>query len=288
MLITSVYNKDTLTEKAWYQSSNIFYSEFIENPVKNEGDLYVTFNNGATYKYKNVQITPDYVMFKHGGLEGSHGKALNSHIKPKYVFEKVDNRDINKLISEKELCLFEKEQEKYNKTYFISGHRDITHSDFIKYRTTLAELIEDLAHVIGHKIHVYPVVLSGYPDADAPFACQIHVALGYVAQEAHHIVVPPLRFECLAGVELGNIKQLVDEGEQVLACIHDIPYIVLRVGFLAVFGDILSGSLNDGERCAKFVCDVGKKPFACFLQFFQLCLVADAHLQEQIEKDDKA
>lgn len=160
MLITSVYNKDTLTEKAWYQSSNIFYSEFIENPVKNEGDLYVTFNNGATYKYKNVQITPDYVMFKHGGLEGSHGKALNSHIKPKYEFEKVDNRDINQLISEKELCLFGKEQEKYNKTYFISGHRDISHSDFIKYRTTLAELIEekpDALFVLGdyHGVDIF-------------------------------------------------------------------------------------------------------------------------------------
>ena len=89
MLLTSSYDSDSRIEKAWYESSNIFYSEFIEDEFKNEGDLIVTFNNGATYKYKNVQVTPDYLMFKHGGLEGSHGKALNKHIKPKYDFEKI-------------------------------------------------------------------------------------------------------------------------------------------------------------------------------------------------------
>ena len=97
MLKTSVYNTETLSEKAWYESSNIFYSEFIENPNKNEGDLYVTFKNGATYKYKNVQIAPDYLMFKHGGLDGSHGKAINTHIKPKYEFEKMENKDANEI-----------------------------------------------------------------------------------------------------------------------------------------------------------------------------------------------
>ena len=55
MLITSYYNFDTKIEKAWYNSSNVFYSEFVEDSEKNEGDLYVTFNNGATYKYKKVK-----------------------------------------------------------------------------------------------------------------------------------------------------------------------------------------------------------------------------------------
>lgn len=152
MLITSTYNTEKRIEKAWYQSSNVFYSEFIEDEHENKGDLIVTFNNGATYKYKSVQMTPDYLMFKHGGLDGSHGKALNSHIKPKYEFEKMDNKNINDLITEKETCLFEKEQEKYYKTYFISGHRDVTHSDFIKYRTVLSEIIEktpDALFVVG-------------------------------------------------------------------------------------------------------------------------------------------
>jgi hypothetical protein len=111
MLITSVYNEDSKTEKAWFESSNVFYSEFVEDNEKNEGDLYVTFSNGATYKYKNVQIAPDYLMFKHGGLDGSHGKALNTHIKPKYEFEKMESKDISQLIFEKDELIKQKESE---------------------------------------------------------------------------------------------------------------------------------------------------------------------------------
>ena len=29
MLITSTYNQDSKTEKCWFESSNIFYSEFL-------------------------------------------------------------------------------------------------------------------------------------------------------------------------------------------------------------------------------------------------------------------
>ena len=117
MLKTSVYIKESLTEKAWYESSNIFYSEFVEDPNKNEGDLYVTFNNGATYKYKKVQIAPDYLMFKHGGLDGSHGKAINTHIKPKYEFEKMEPKDTTKLTNEYYKLLEKQEQEKKHLSY---------------------------------------------------------------------------------------------------------------------------------------------------------------------------
>lgn len=152
MLLTSFYNEKNRTEKAWYESSNVFYSEFIEDEFKNEGDLIVTFNNGATYKYKNVQITPDYLMFKHGGLDGSHGKALNKHIKPKYEFEKIDDKDIKLLVEEKiELNLKQIEQ-KYNKTYFISGHRNITEQEFEVYKKKFDEVLEntpDALFVVG-------------------------------------------------------------------------------------------------------------------------------------------
>lgn len=152
MLITSIYNKENRTEKAWYESSNVFYSEFIEDEFKNEGDLIVTFNNGATYKYKNVQITPDYLMFKHGGLEGSHGKALNQFIKPKYEFEKLDNKDIKLLIEEKIEVNLKQITEKYNKTYFISGHRNITEKEFEVYKKKIDEVLEhtpDALFVVG-------------------------------------------------------------------------------------------------------------------------------------------
>lgn len=152
MLKTSIYIKESLTEKAWYESSNIFYSEFIEDPNKNEGDLYVTFNNGATYKYKNVQIAPDYLMFKHGGLDGSHGKAINTHIKPKYEFEKMEPKDTTKLTNEYYKLLEKQEQERKDNTYFISGHRNITEDQFLAYKETISKTLEnnpDAMFVVG-------------------------------------------------------------------------------------------------------------------------------------------
>lgn len=152
MLKTSVYLEESLTDKVWYESSNVFYSEFIENPNKNEGDLYVTFNNGATYKYKNVQITPDYLMFKHGGLDGSHGKALNTHIKPKYEFEKMDNKDVTKINNEFFKVCEEKREKEKQRTYFISGHRNITEKQFEKYKQEIVNILEfnpDSVFVMG-------------------------------------------------------------------------------------------------------------------------------------------
>lgn len=144
MLLTSIYDENSHTEKAWYDSTNVFYSEFVEDNEKNEGDLYVTFKNGATYKYKNVQLTPDYVMFKHGGLDGSHGKALNTHIKPKYDFEKVGSKNIDELKREYTTYLEKQKEEILNKTYFISGHRNITESEFEKYKNTLSEILKEI------------------------------------------------------------------------------------------------------------------------------------------------
>lgn len=143
MLIKSYYNSESKIEKAWYKSSNVFYSEYIESVDKNEGDLYVTFNNGATYKYKKVQISPDYVMFKHGGLEGSHGKALNTHIKPKYEFEKMESKDVNQLMKEMEEIMKKENDESISKTYFVSGHRDITETEFLKYKETFKQILNE-------------------------------------------------------------------------------------------------------------------------------------------------
>ena len=164
MLITSIYDEKLRIEKAWFNSSNVFYSEFIEDEFKNEGDLIVTFKNGATYKYKKVQLTPDYVMFKHGGLEGSHGKALNIHIKPKYEFEKMENKDIPTLEKECLMCITQKEIENKKKTYFISGHRDITESEFEIYQKTLKEIVErvpDALFVVGD-YHGADIMVQNY------------------------------------------------------------------------------------------------------------------------------
>ena len=48
MLIKKIYNEETKTEKAWFDSSMFFHTVMIEDPAENKGDLYVTFKNGAT------------------------------------------------------------------------------------------------------------------------------------------------------------------------------------------------------------------------------------------------
>lgn len=90
------YDSDKRIDYIWYDSSNILYSECLDN----ENDfktLKVVFKNGQSYIYKKVDVH-DYVQFVHGGLEGSNGKALNSIIKPKYEFEKGEKVDITELL----------------------------------------------------------------------------------------------------------------------------------------------------------------------------------------------
>lgn len=152
MVITSYYDQENYTDKVWYNSSNVVYSEFIENSEKNEGDLYVTFKNGATYKYKNVALTPDYLMFKNGGLDGSQGKALNTFIKKKYEFEKVEDKNLNQLEQNKNKYILLEREKILEKTYFISGHGKVTNEQFEKYKSTIQKVLKqhpDATFIVG-------------------------------------------------------------------------------------------------------------------------------------------
>lgn len=100
MILVSKYDETEKIDEVFYESSNIYYSKAVEHKNDNFVDLYVTFKNGATYLYKNVDMVKDYIMFKHGGLDGSQGKALNKFIKPKYEFEKVENANMELLKEE--------------------------------------------------------------------------------------------------------------------------------------------------------------------------------------------
>jgi hypothetical protein len=110
MILVSKYDETEKTDVVFYESSNIYYSKAVEHKDDNFVDLYVTFKNGSTYLYKNVDMVKDYVMFKHGGLDGSQGKALNKFIKPKYEFEKVENANME-LLKEEYIKLKYPEQE---------------------------------------------------------------------------------------------------------------------------------------------------------------------------------
>lgn len=127
MVIKKVYDEKEKKQKVWFDSTMILYCEMVEYANENKGDLYVTFKNGTTYKYKAVKFE-DYVLFISGGTDASHGKTLNKIIKSNYEYEKVGNADVAQI--QAELLKKEDTDNDISSTYFISGHRDITEDEF--------------------------------------------------------------------------------------------------------------------------------------------------------------
>ena len=104
MVLYRKYDNDKKIDIAWYDSSNIVYSECDDN-LDDYKTLRVVFKNGSRYEYKNVSVQ-DYLMFMRGGLDGSNGKALNKFIKEnKYEYEKLESVDVSKLKEEMELII---------------------------------------------------------------------------------------------------------------------------------------------------------------------------------------
>ena len=83
-------------EHAWYDSSNIKYTECIDEPNKLK-KLKVVFTTGAQYQYNDVPVD-QYLVFRE---DASQGKALNRLIKGgKYEYSKLENADIGELDDE--------------------------------------------------------------------------------------------------------------------------------------------------------------------------------------------
>lgn len=127
MILKKKYDEKTKTQKVWYDSSMLFYSEMVENENENCGNLYVTFKNGSCYVYKNVRFE-DYVIFIAGGTDVSQGKSLNKFIKSKYECERLEDSNLDKLRDE--MNSENETESNRNITYFISGHRNITEAEF--------------------------------------------------------------------------------------------------------------------------------------------------------------
>lgn len=127
MILKKIYDEKTKTQKVWYESTMVFYTEMVEYEDENKGDLYVTFKNGTTYKYTGVSFE-DYVVFIGGGTDASQGKTLNKVIKSKYEYEKLGDADMDKI--REEMNKTEEVENDVQNTYFISGHGDITDSEF--------------------------------------------------------------------------------------------------------------------------------------------------------------
>lgn len=112
MIILRDYDKDKRIDRVWYESSSILYSE-CEDVKDNFKVLRVVFKNGSQYQYKDVDVN-DYVMFVHGGLDGSNGKALNTFIKKKCEYTKLDNINLDELNLLKEEIQAKQLKEKEN------------------------------------------------------------------------------------------------------------------------------------------------------------------------------
>lgn len=123
-----IYNNyENGIDEVWYTSTSIYYTKFVENDNDNRGNLFVTFKNGSTYVYKEVDMPTNYLQFKHEMNNASAGKSLNAYIKPYYAYERVEDISTEELEKRKNHFLILKDRDH---TYFISGHRDITEEEF--------------------------------------------------------------------------------------------------------------------------------------------------------------
>lgn len=92
MLLETTKEKDKII--SIYESSNIYKSVYHSL----DNDLYITFNNGAIYKYFNV----DLVTFLKMQESESIGKFVSTNIKPKFEFEKIGSEDPKIILKEVE------------------------------------------------------------------------------------------------------------------------------------------------------------------------------------------
>jgi hypothetical protein len=149
MILNKVYDKETKTQRVWYDSSMILYSEMVEDENENKGDLYVTFKNGSTYMYKDVSLE-DYVLLIAGGTDASQGKTLNKIIKTKYEYFRKEDKSVENILNELKSLDDKKD---ISNVYFISGHRDLTDAEFEYYYIPMLMKIinenEDACFVIG-------------------------------------------------------------------------------------------------------------------------------------------
>lgn len=111
MIVLRDYDKEKCIDRVWYDSSNIFYTE-CEDKKDSLKTLRVVFNNGSTYEYYNIDVN-DYLMFVHGGMNGSNGNGFNEFIKKKkYEYKKIEPFDKQLLTEVRDELIDEKKKKK--------------------------------------------------------------------------------------------------------------------------------------------------------------------------------
>jgi len=139
-------------DKVWYNSSNVIYTECIDNENKPK-TLKVVFSNGTQYQYNDVNVN-DYVVFKN---DSSQGKALNRLIKEKnYEYEKLENANLDEINDE---LFFRSNKGFYIENNTNEGYFEIKNSnDETVFKLTKPleeeyfEMIQDILKAVGINI----------------------------------------------------------------------------------------------------------------------------------------
>jgi hypothetical protein len=136
-------------DKTWYDSSNVVYTECIDNENKPK-TLKVVFSNGTQYQYNDVDVR-DYLLLRE---DSSQGKALNRLIKEKkYEYQKLDNANLEEIEDE---LFFRSKKGFYLENNIEKDYFEIKDSsDNSVYRLTKAlepgyfEMIKDILEAVG-------------------------------------------------------------------------------------------------------------------------------------------
>ena len=139
-------------DKAWYDSSNVEYSECVDEEGKPK-TLRVVFKNGTQYEYKGVDVN-QYLLFRE---DASQGKALNKFIKGnKYEYEKLEDANLQLLNEELDF-------RKGDGMYLSVTENDVTlmnNMDEVTYKRELNEpmtgeakdVLKEVIESFGHKV----------------------------------------------------------------------------------------------------------------------------------------
>lgn len=136
-------------DKTWYDSSNVVYTECIDNENKPK-TLKVVFSNGTQYQYNDVDVR-DYLLLRE---DLSQGKALNRLIKEKkYEYKKLENADLDAINEE---LFFRSKKGFYIENNNEKDYFEIKNSnDESVYKLTKAlepgyfEMIKDILEAVG-------------------------------------------------------------------------------------------------------------------------------------------
>ena len=135
-LIYKRYDEEKKVDHAWYESSNILYSECVDN-VDDFKTLFVVFKHkdgtNETYRYDNVHVA-DYLRFRNSE---SQGKALNMFIKSRKNFDgsvryphqkqeqSIYNEELDKELNE---FLLEEEKKRLENTGILTENKEETNT----------------------------------------------------------------------------------------------------------------------------------------------------------------